>query len=129
MSVEYPVFCHPCMYFSKVLLLPFSKFLGQNDQLLRYSFQKSYEKRVVSYFVILVQKWYKIAPRWVFANYPALHSGGVTKGRVLGRDSTAPKKAKPAYVYLCRIIHEVLYYMPKLKLYFFGFFLVSWFQL
>ena len=38
-----------------------------------------------------------------------------------GRDSTAPKKAEPAYVKAYRLIHEVLYVMPKLKLYFYVF--------
>ena len=32
-----------------------------------------------------------------------------------GRDSTAPKKAEPAYVKAYRLIHKLLYVMPKLK--------------
>ena len=46
---------------------------------------KEMKKEVVSEFAILAQKWSKFAPRKevdlsVFANYPAVYSGEVSRG-------------------------------------------------
>ena len=46
---------------------------------------KEMKKEVVSEFAILAQKWSKIAPQkevhlLVFANYPVVHSGEVSRG-------------------------------------------------
>ena len=44
----------------KVLLLPFTKVLGQKDQPKKDSYPKSDERKVVSEFAILAEKWFKI---------------------------------------------------------------------
>ena len=51
-----------CVYFLKVMLLPFTKVPGQNDLLQKYSLQKSNERKVVSEFATLAPNWSKIVP-------------------------------------------------------------------
>ena len=73
------VLCNPLIYFFNVILLSFKK-----DTL-----QKSDERKLVSEFAILAQKLSKIARGkksdfWVFANHTAVHSVGVSRGRVRG---------------------------------------------
>ena len=77
---------HIVLGFFKV---PFTKILSQKDQLEKDSLHTSNERKVVSEIAILAQKWAKIALKkkvdlWVFANHPAVHSGGVSRGRVRG---------------------------------------------
>ena len=55
----------------------------------KYIFGKSYERTLVSKFAILDQKWSKVAQQnkldlLIFANHPAVHSGGVSRGGVRG---------------------------------------------
>ena len=77
------------VYVLKVLILPFTMVLGQNDRLRKDSLQKRDEKKEVSEFAYLAQKWSKIAQRkkvdiGVFANHRTVHSGGISSGRVRG---------------------------------------------
>ena len=88
-------YCYVCLFvvcpFSlKVLFLLFTKVLGQNDQVQKYSLEKSNERQVVicdfgseinknfpmdSYFVLLL-----------LAHHPTVHTGGVSRWRVCGYD-------------------------------------------
>ena len=55
-----------CVYFLKVLLLPFTKVLGQNYELQNDSLHTSNEMEVVLEFSSLAQKGYEITPQKKF---------------------------------------------------------------
>ena len=66
-----------------------TKVLGKNYQLQKESLQKCNKGEVFSKFAIFTQKWSKIAIKekvdfGVLANHPAVHSGGVSRGRAHG---------------------------------------------
>ena len=84
MSIECcgKMLCYLRIYVLKVVLLPTTEVLGQNNKLQKYSLQNKDEWKVDSEFVLLAQKWSKIAPR-VFANHHAAHSEGVSRSRGL----------------------------------------------
>ena len=78
-----------CVFSLKVLLLPFTKVLGQNYQSQKDFLHKSNKREVVVRFDIFDHKWSILASRkkvdlWVFANHPAVHSRGVSRGQVCG---------------------------------------------
>ena len=74
-----------------LLLLPFTKVLGPIDQLPKDSSRESYERTLVPKKDFSGHKWSNIAKQKkeekkfaVFANHPAVYSGGVSRGRVHG---------------------------------------------
>ena len=66
-------------FFFYVLLFPFTKVLGQCDQLKKDWLNKGNEMNMVQESSILVQKW---SDFWPFVNIHAMHSGGISRERV-----------------------------------------------
>ena len=80
--------CYNFWAFKKnVLLLSFTNVLGQNDKLQKDSLQNIDERNMFSKLAVLAHKVFKISQQkkkvnfLVLVNHPAVHSGGVRRGR------------------------------------------------